>query len=85
MRMTVRTKLKAFTAALFLASATLPALAASDSARDVDRMRAQVAAAAEKALVQQGGSRVVLKVETGVGHDHGAVPGHFSPSPERYS
>lgn len=62
--MTVRTMLKAFTAALFLASATLPALAASDAAKDVDRMRAQVAAAAEKALVQQGGSRIVVRVDT---------------------
>jgi preprotein translocase subunit SecD len=63
MRMTVRTTLKALTAALLLASATLPALAASDAAKDVDRMQAKVAAAAENALMQQGGSRIVLKVD----------------------
>jgi preprotein translocase subunit SecD len=63
MRIKAQAVLKALTAALFLASATLPALA-SDAAKDVDRMRAQVAAAAEKALLQQGGSRVILKVDS---------------------
>jgi len=63
MRPKVQAMLKALTAALFLASVTLPALAASDEARNVDRMRAQIAAAAEKALAQQGGCRVVLKVD----------------------
>jgi preprotein translocase subunit SecD len=63
----MRTKLRAIlmglTAALVLASATLPALAAPDDAREHDRMRAQVAAAAEKAIQQQGGCRVLLKVD----------------------
>ena len=61
---TLRTAAKAFVAAFILAAATLPALAASDEAREVDRMRAKVAASAEAALVQQGGSRIILKVDT---------------------
>jgi preprotein translocase subunit SecD len=64
MRMKLRATLTSLTAALVLASAILPAVAASDEAQN-DRMRAQIAAAAEKAIQQQGGSRILLQVDAG--------------------
>jgi preprotein translocase subunit SecD len=59
----LRTTLKALVAAFALASAVFPALAASSDAQEVDRMRATIAANAEKALQKQGGSRLLLKVD----------------------
>jgi len=62
-----RTRTTAATAllvALLLAPAALPAASASDPARDVERMRAATAAAAEKALETQGGSRILFKVDS---------------------
>jgi preprotein translocase subunit SecD len=52
--------------ALLLVSATSPAISApaSDPAQDVERIRATMAANAEKAIETQGGSRIVFKVDT---------------------
>jgi len=50
--------------AFILASATLPAISGSDPARDVEQMRAAMAANAEKALATQGGSRILFKVDS---------------------
>lgn len=63
MRTTVLAMLKELMAAFILAAATLPALAASDEAKQVDQMRAKIAAAAETAIRQQGGSRILLQVD----------------------
>src|ERR1700722_19279061 len=56
-------------AAFILASATLSAMSAaaapaSDDAREVERIRAAMAANAEQALETQGGSRIVFKVDS---------------------
>ncbi len=59
-----RARTTALLVAFILASATLPAISASDAAKDVERMRAAAAANAEKALETQGGSRILFKVDT---------------------
>lgn len=57
-------------AAFILASAAWPAISAPrapapDDAQEVDRIRAAIAANAGKALEQQGGSRILFKVDAG--------------------
>jgi len=55
----------ALVAAFIFASAVSPAIAApaSDDAQKVDKMRAAIVARAETALKQQGGSRILFKVD----------------------
>jgi preprotein translocase subunit SecD len=60
--------------AFILVSAALSALAAprapaSDDAQAVDKMRAAIAANAQKVLEMQGGSRILFKVDTGALHE----------------
>jgi len=59
----LRTTMKGLIAAFVLMSAAGPAAATSDDAQDVDKMRAAVAENAEKAVQQQGGSHIALKVD----------------------
>jgi preprotein translocase subunit SecD len=63
MNIDLRTTLKALVMAFIFASAAMPALAASSDAQEVARARATMAANAEKALQQQGGSRILLRVD----------------------
>jgi len=70
MTMNVWTRTTGLIVALILASAVLSAIAApgapaSDEAREVDRMRAAIAANAGKAIEKQGGSRILFKVDAG--------------------
>ena len=66
--MNVRGKTAGFLVAFMLASAACSAIAApratSDDAQAVDKMRAAIAANAEKALARQGGSRIQFKVDS---------------------
>ena len=66
--MNVRGKTAGFIVAFMLASAACSAIAApratSDDAQAVDKMRAAIAANAEKALARQGGSRIQFKVDS---------------------
>jgi preprotein translocase subunit SecD len=65
--MNARGRTSGFFLALMLASAAGSAIAAprSDDAQAVDKMRAAVAANAEKALARQGGSKIMFKVDAG--------------------
>jgi preprotein translocase subunit SecD len=49
--------------AFVFASAAWPAIAASDDAQEVDRLRGVIVANAEKAIEKQGGSRILFKVD----------------------
>ena len=64
--MNARSRTAGFFIALMLASAACSAVAAprSDDAQAVDKMRAAIAANAEKALAGQGGSKILFKVDT---------------------
>jgi preprotein translocase subunit SecD len=57
------TTTKGLIVAFMLACAAGPAIAASDEAQQVDKMRAKVADFAEKAIETQGGSRILFKVD----------------------
>jgi preprotein translocase subunit SecD len=63
--MSARGKTAGFLLAFMLASAAGSAIAAprSDDALAVDKMRAAIAANAEKALAKQGGSKILFKVD----------------------
>src|SRR5882724_10377855 len=65
--MNTRGRTSGFFLALMLASAAGSGIAAprSDDAQAVDKMRAAVAANAEKALARQGGSKIMFKVDAG--------------------
>jgi preprotein translocase subunit SecD len=63
--MNLWTTTKGLVVAFMLASATGPAMAASDEAQQVDKMRAKIAAYAEKTIQAQGGSRIPFKVDAG--------------------
>jgi preprotein translocase subunit SecD len=69
-----RAKTTGLIVAFILATAALSAMAAPrapapDDAQEVDRIRAAIAANAEKALEQQGGSRILFKVDAGALHE----------------
>ncbi|MGH6642149.1 MAG: SecDF P1 head subdomain-containing protein [Bradyrhizobium sp.] len=65
--MNVRGRTAGLLVAFVLASAACPAIAAprapSDDAQAVEKMRAAIAANAEKALAKQGGSRILFRVD----------------------
>jgi preprotein translocase subunit SecD len=61
--MNARLSIKSLAAAVALALATSPAFALSDDALAVNKMRAANIANAKKLLEQEGGSRVVFKVD----------------------
>jgi preprotein translocase subunit SecD len=61
--MTTRTSITGLIAVLALALAASPLLAASDDAQAVNKMRVANIANAQKLLDQQGGSRVVFKID----------------------
>jgi preprotein translocase subunit SecD len=63
--MNARGRTAGLVVAFMLASAACSAIAAprSDDAEAVDKMRAAIAANAEKALARQGGSRILFKVD----------------------
>jgi preprotein translocase subunit SecD len=65
--MNARGRTAGFLVAFMLASAACSAIAAprADDAQAVDKMRAAIAANAEKALAKQGGSRILFKVDAG--------------------
>jgi preprotein translocase subunit SecD len=67
MTMNPRARATGLAAAFILASAAGPAMAAprtaADDAQAVEKIRATVAAGAEKALEKQGGSRILFKVD----------------------
>jgi preprotein translocase subunit SecD len=74
MTMNERAKTTGLIVAFILASAALSAIAASraptpDDAQEVDKIRAAIAANAEKALEKQGGSRILFKVDAGALHE----------------
>jgi preprotein translocase subunit SecD len=62
--MNERSGMTALVVALIFASAAWPAMAASEDAQKVDKMRATIAAQAEAALAKQGGSRLLFKVDS---------------------
>ena len=73
MTMNERAKTTGLIVAFILASAALSAIAAPraptpDDAQEVDKIRAAIAANAEKAL-EQGGSRILFKVDAGALHE----------------
>jgi len=64
--MNARGKTAGLMVALMLASAafsTAGPASATDAAKDLDKMRAAIAANAEKALARQGGSKILFKVD----------------------
>jgi preprotein translocase subunit SecD len=71
MTMNQRTRTTGLIVAFILASAALPATAAPapDDAQEVVRIRAAIAANADKALEKQGGSRILFKVDADALHE----------------
>jgi preprotein translocase subunit SecD len=61
--MNLQARVAGFIAAFIFAWAGLSAPARSDPAHDLAKMRATIAASADKALQAQGGSRILLKVD----------------------